>query len=165
MVFFILWVFQPFGTYDFIISNKMMFLLGYGVIAVFTYMAFYALGYALFPKWVNAKRWNLLRELVSLLLALMLISLFSLFYHHWFTGHDKVTFIGYLYFLRYCLLVAVVPVAILYYQKWVQLKLNSIEENAIVETTTERGVGRYLFLKAGIKAKLLCRLIRMSWFG
>lgn len=129
MVFFILWVFQPFGTYDFTISYKALFLLGYGLISAFTYMAFYALGFALFPKWFNAERWNLLRELVSLLLVLMLMSLFSLFYHHWFMGRQEVTFIGYLYFLRYCLLVAVVPVSILFYQKWIQQKLGlTIEE-------------------------------------
>ena len=134
ITFLILWIFQPFGTNDFAISNKMLFLAGYGVIAAFTYMAFYALGYALFPKWFNAGRWNLFREVFSLLLVLLLISFFSLIYHHWFTGEDKVTFIGYLQFLKFCLLVAVWPFAILYYQKWLQAKLKVAPNDTFKET-------------------------------
>lgn len=134
ITFLILWVFQPFGTYDFAISNKMLFLAGYGVITTFTYMAFYALGYAVFPKWFNTGSWNLFREVFALLLVLLLISFFCLVYHHWFTGEDQVTLIGYLQFLKFCLLVAVWPFAILYYQKWLQAKLKVARKDVFKET-------------------------------
>ena len=127
-VFFILLVFQPFGTYDFSMANKSLFLLGYGVISATTYIAFYTLGILLLPKWYNAKNWNLLKELITFFLVFNLMTLACLFYHQQIIGGYYITLPVYFNFLKYSLAVAFLPFFILYYQKWISRRLTIVSE-------------------------------------
>jgi hypothetical protein len=83
-VFLILVVFQPFGTFGFRMSHKTLFLAGYGVICTSLYIIYYAFVMSLFKKWFAPLSWNILKEIVTLLPALFLISFASLWYHHRF---------------------------------------------------------------------------------
>lgn len=126
IVFFILLVFQPFGTWEFSIANKWLFLFGYGLITALTYMGYYALGFALFTRWFTPDRWTLFREFLTLAGVLLVMNLLCLFYHHWFVGKEAVTFTGYISFLRYSLLMALLPGILFYYQKWIYLQLDKV---------------------------------------
>ncbi len=123
MVFFILLVFQPFGTYEFSISNKNLFLFGYGVLNALIYMFFYAVGHLLFPRWFSFSKWNLMKEGICLILIILLMTLASLLYHHRIIGNDTLNLNVFIHFLKYSLAVATVPFTALYYQKWIQFKL------------------------------------------
>lgn len=123
LVFFILLVFQPFGTYGFSIANKSLFLFGYGVINALSYIGFYAAGFLLLPRWFSFSNWNLMKEATCLILVLLLMTMSSLLYHHQFVGDYKLNISAFLNFLKYSGAVAVVPFSILYYQKWIHFKL------------------------------------------
>lgn len=132
LVFFILFVFQPFGTYGFSIAHKSLFLFGYGVINASSYICFYAVGFLLFPRWFSFSNWNLLKEATCLILVLLLMTLTSLLYHHQFVGNYQLSLSVFLNFLKYSSAVAVVPFSILYYQKWIHFKLTqSASETAV----------------------------------
>ena len=122
LVFFILFVFQPFGTYEFSSANKSLFLFGYGVINTLSYIGFYAAGFLLFPRWFSFSNWNLLKETTCLILVLLLMTLMSLLYHHQFVGNYQLSLSVFLNFMKYSSAVAVVPFSILYYQKWIHFK-------------------------------------------
>lgn len=142
MVFFILFVFQPFGTYGFSIANKSLFLFGYGAITSLCYIIFYTAGYFLFPRWFSYSNWNIIKEAGCLILVLLLMTLASLFYHHQIIGNDTLNFKIFLNFLKYSLSVAIVPFSVLYYQKWINFKLtqripvNAGETGETIQTIT-----------------------------
>lgn len=131
LVFFILLVFQPFGTYGFSIANKSLFLFGYGAINTLCYIGFYTAGFLFFPRWFSFSNWNLLKEAICLILALLLMTMASLLYHHQFVGNYQLNLSVFLNFLKYSSAVAVVPFSVLYYQKWIYFKLTQrINENS-----------------------------------
>ncbi|MFA9388620.1 MAG: LytTR family DNA-binding domain-containing protein [Prolixibacteraceae bacterium] len=129
-VFFILLVFQPFGTYNFSMTHKTLFLVGYGFIAAGTYIAFYLAGILLLPKCFDAKNWNLLKELITFLLVFNLMTLACLIYHQQFIGGYYITLPVFIGFLKYSLAVGSVPFFVLYYQKWISIRLTIVETNA-----------------------------------
>lgn len=134
LIFFILIVFQPFGTYGFSIPNKSLFLFGYGVINASSYICFYAAGFLLFPRWFSFSNWYLLKEATCLILVLLLMTMASLLYHHQFIGTYKLNLSAFLNFLKYSSAVAVVPFSILYYQKWIHFQLTQrVNENSGTE--------------------------------
>lgn len=136
MVFFILLVFQPFGTYGFSMANKSLFLFGYGVIASLCYATFYTAGYLFFPRWFSSANWSIIKEAACLILVVLLLTLVSLLYHHQVIGNYKVDVMAFLNFLKYTVSIALVPFSVLYYQKWIQLKL--VERTPIGNNETEK---------------------------
>lgn len=123
MVFFILLVFQPFGTYGFSMANKSLFLFGYGIIAALCYIAFYTAGHLLFPRWFSSARWSVIKEAACLIFVVLLLTLASLIYHHQVIGNYTMNGLAFLNFLKYSVSVALVPFSVLYYQKWIQFRL------------------------------------------
>ncbi len=114
MVFFILLVFQPFGTYGFSMAYKSLFLLGYGIIASLCYIVFYTAGHLLFPQWFSSGNWNIIKEVRCLILVIFLLTLASLLYHHQIIGNYTINGMAFLKFLKYTLSVAIVPFSVLY---------------------------------------------------
>ncbi len=127
-VFLILWIFQPFGTYEYTIAFKALFLLGYGITSALSYNLFYTAGFLIFTKWFYQQKWNLVKETVTFLLVLSLIGFTSLLYHHHFVGNNPITFSAYFYFMKYVILVGIFPFSILYYHKWISSKLTVTKE-------------------------------------
>lgn len=139
-VFFILWVFQPFGTYEFSIAFKSLFLLGYGVLTSVSYIVFFIAGIAIFPKWFASERWNLLKELFIFILVFNFMAFICLIYHHQFVGNYSITFSVYFDFLKYSALVGVLPFSVLYYQKWITLGLTTAEKTEHKEKTAPQNI-------------------------
>jgi hypothetical protein len=127
-VFLILVVFQPFGTFGFRMSHKTFFLAGYGVICTSIYIIYYAFVMSIFKKWFAPLNWNILKEIVTLLPALFLISFASLWYHHLIIGGYEIDINDVSYFFRISLAVAVIPFSILFYRKMLLSNLTTIQQ-------------------------------------
>lgn len=125
-VFFILLVFQPFGTYSFTMANKTFFLAGYGLVTAVSYMLFFAAGNWLFPKWFTKRKWNLLKELIVFFGVFNIMAFASLVYHHSIIGGYKITLSVYFNFLKYSIAIASIPFFVLYYQKWILSRMTKL---------------------------------------
>jgi hypothetical protein len=130
VVFFILQVFQPFGTDDHEMRNKLLFLAGYGVICTVTYTIYYLIMMTVFGSWFTPQKWNMLREVLTLIPALVIMSLAGLIYHHTILGGYYIHFNDIIYFFRISLAVAVIPFTVLLYRKWLRSKLTTVQESA-----------------------------------
>jgi len=128
-VFLILALFQPFGTFGFNMPHKFLFLAGYGVICSLVYSTYYTLIMLLFKKWFAPLKWNVVREMVTLVPVLFLISLASLYYHHGILGGYEIRFNDVFYFFRISMAVAVIPFAVLFYRKHLLSNLTTIERH------------------------------------
>lgn len=129
VVFFILQVFQPFGTDDFEMRHKFLFLAGYGVICTVTYTLYYLIMMTLFGRWFTPQRWNMLREVLTLIPVVVIMSLGGLIYHHAILRGYDIHFSDIVYFLRISLAVAVIPFTVLLYRKWLRSKLTTVQES------------------------------------
>ncbi|MCG6188103.1 LytTR family DNA-binding domain-containing protein [Maribellus maritimus] len=136
-VFLILWIFQPFGTYEYTIAFKALFLLGYGLISAFSYILFFSAGFFFFKKWFSEDKWNISKEIITFVTVFCFLGFLSLLYHHQFTGSRKISFSEYIYFMKFVFLVGIFPFAVLYYQKWLTLKLALSKDD---RTPTEENV-------------------------
>lgn len=127
LVFFILLVFQPFGTYNFSIAHKTLFLLGYGILTAASYLLFYLFGFLFFPKWFDPQKWNLLKEIVAFFVVFNLMTLACLVYHQQLVGGYYITLPVYFGFLKYSIAVGCLPFLVLYYQKWISSRLTKVD--------------------------------------
>jgi len=125
-VFFILAVFQPFGTFGFTMKNKLLFLAGYGLICMVIYPSYYALTMMFFKKWFTPVKWTIIREITTLLPVIFLISLAGLWYHHRIIGGYTIDASDVFYFFRISLAVAVVPFSVLFYRKYLISNLTTV---------------------------------------
>ena len=186
LVFFILLVFQPFGTYDFLIAHKTLFLLGYGILTAASYIIFYLFGFLFFTKWFDAQKWNLLKEIISFFVVFNLMTLVCLVYHQQLIGGYYITFPVYFGFLKYSLAVGCLPFFVLYYQKWISRRLtkvnveisNEIESTKVKFCSTNKNEspvelfeneilflksdGNYLEIVSFIESKVEKQLIRIT---
>lgn len=125
-VFLILAIFQPFGTFEFSMRNKLLFLAGYGVICTAIYIAYYFLIMTLIKKWFAPLKWNIVKEITTIIPVLILISMVSLYYHHEVIGGYDIGMGDVFYFFRISLAVAVIPFSVLLYRKWLKSSLTTI---------------------------------------
>jgi MFS family permease len=125
-VFFILAVFQPFGTFESRMNNKILFLAGYGIISASIYAVYYSVLMTIFKKWFVPMKWNFIRESVTIIPMLVLISMAALFYHHEIIGGYVIDFVDISYFFRISLAVAAIPFSVLLYRKWLKRNLTTI---------------------------------------
>jgi hypothetical protein len=128
-VFFILAVFQPFGTYGFQMRHKILFLAGYGALCTVTYAGYYALTMYWLKKWYNPTRWNVVRELATLIPVVIAMSMAALYYHHAVIGGYSIHLGDIIYFLKISLAVGIVPFSILFYIKWSNSRTITVESN------------------------------------
>jgi hypothetical protein len=128
-VFLILALFQPFGTFGFTMPHKFLFLSGYGVVCSLVYSAYYALAMLLFKRWFAPAKWNIVREMVTIIPVLFIISLVSLYYHHGILGGYEIRLNDVFYFFRISMAVAVIPFSVLFYRKHLLSNLTTIEHH------------------------------------
>lgn len=126
-VFFILAVFQPFGTFGYSMDNKMLFLAGYGVICSVVYIACYAFMMTFLRRWFAPSKWNIIREIITLLPVLFLISMTALLYHHRVIGGYDIRLNDVVYFFRISMAVAIVPFSVLFYRKYLVSSQTTIQ--------------------------------------
>lgn len=128
-VFLILSVFQPFGTFELRMKYKYLFLAGYGVICTLVYFLYYAILMTVLPFWFRAQKWNLLKEIASIIPVLFLISTASLFYHNKMLGGYKIGLSEVFYFFKISLGVAIFPFSVLFYTKFLNSRLTVVTPN------------------------------------
>lgn len=88
---FILNVFQPFGTYNFKHSYKVLILTGYGVVTTLSIAFYYALSTRLIYK-NQEQKWTVIKESIDLFLVLILSLLSCYFYFIWvFDGSFRLS--------------------------------------------------------------------------
>ncbi|MDR6237905.1 LytR/AlgR family response regulator transcription factor [Aureibacter tunicatorum] len=129
IVFLILYLFQPFGTYGYIMDYKTLFLLGYGIICSSVYFGYYFLAMKLAPSWFDSAKWNLAREMITLAPFMILVSQACLYYHYYYIGGYKINLFQNLYFLKISFMVSIIPFSIILYLKWLKSNIGSIRKN------------------------------------
>lgn len=83
-----LWIFRPFGI-DQILSDLLIYLSGYGLIAFcLTYFTMLVLP-KLMPIWFDPIKWNILKNILSMIFLLLLVSIFN-----WIYGQIKIPFMN-----------------------------------------------------------------------
>ncbi len=118
VVILILLLFQPFGTFEFKMKGKYLFLSGYGIICSVIYIGYYGLLMGVLKKWFSPQKWNFIRELITVIPLLMLLSTTALLYHHAILGGYDIRFSDVVYFFKISLAVALIPFSILLYRKY-----------------------------------------------
>lgn len=117
-VFFILAAFQPFGTYGYQMKHKTLFLLGYGIICFLIYGSYYTLIMIVFKRWFHPQKWTIIREFLTLIPIVFLMSIASLYYHNTVIGGYHIHLNDIIYFFKISLTIGIVPFSILLYIKW-----------------------------------------------
>ncbi|WP_346859480.1 LytTR family DNA-binding domain-containing protein [uncultured Draconibacterium sp.] len=130
LVFFILVVFQPFGTQSFSIQFKSFFLFGYGFITALSFALFYIAGSKWLTKWFNPQNWTVLKECVSFIVLFNFMTILCLVYHQQLIGGYSITWIVYFHFFKYSVAVGTLPFLIIFYHKFI-----SRRENITIEKT------------------------------
>jgi len=108
-------------------KNKFLFLAGYGIICTTIYIGYYTFSMILFKKWFIPRRWNIVKETLTIIPALIIMSVASLFYHHRIIGNYNIGISDIFYFFRISLAVAIIPFSVLLYRKWLKSKLTTTE--------------------------------------
>ena len=139
-VFLILWIFQPFGTYEYTIAFKTLFLLGYGVITSASYSLFFIAGFTFFPQWFSDSGWKIYKEVICFILVFNIMAFLCLIYHREFTGKYPLTFSEYFNFLQYVFLVGLFPFSVLYYQRWLAENLSGRDLKTIESTDSQEPI-------------------------
>ena len=91
-------MFQPFGTFEFQMKGKYLFLSGYGIICTAIYIGYYAFFMTVLKKWFSPQKWNFIKEIITLIPLLMILSYTSLLYHHAILGGYDIKFSDVIYF-------------------------------------------------------------------
>ncbi len=81
LIFLELLMYQPWATYSYHASGKILLLSGYGVIAFVCYILFWGLPLLLIKEHWENNIWNIKKELLVLLFFIIVTSLLSAFYH------------------------------------------------------------------------------------
>ncbi len=129
VVFLILLMFQPYGTYTFHMRYKALFLAGYGVIFFAGYSLYYTCLMLFFKKWFLPTGWNLLKEIITFIPVLFLIPIAAILYHHNIIGGYTIRLIDVIYFFYISLSVGIIPFSVHFYRKWMKSKLITIQSS------------------------------------
>ena len=109
-VFLFLWVFQPFGlSAD--IPNKMIILLGYGLVTSFGVWVFNMVLPPLFPNFFLEEKWYVWKELLVTMAAILFIAFLNLLYSA-LLGFFHFSFINFIIFIGITFSLGIFPVTI-----------------------------------------------------
>jgi hypothetical protein len=125
---FILIVFQPFGTYEFKMDYKLLFLFGYGIICALTYSIYYFLLMTLLLKWFTPQKWNILKEIITVFPVLIIMATISYYYYNFVMQSYNAKVGSFSYFLLLCVIVSIIPLSAAYYHKYVKSKLTTVKK-------------------------------------
>lgn len=92
--FFLIWLYQPWGTYEYRDDYKILFLLGYGFITSSSYYVSYAIPLLIFRNNYPEKKWNAYYEMYAFAVFLIILSLSTQIYHHIYFNINNYTFIS-----------------------------------------------------------------------
>ncbi len=120
-IFFILAVFQPFGTYTFQHPNKLLLLAGYGCIIIFTVITVVFLLHQLFRSWFAPAHWNFSKELY-LTGVITFISMNTTYFYHFFIFGSQLSWLGYIYFMSIALSTSLFPLLMIIVIRYLQVK-------------------------------------------
>lgn len=112
LVFLILAIFQPFGTYNFEHSSKYFLLLGYGVTITLFYIISHLLMKYLMPKFYQPEHWNIGKELIAFGITFFIITTATFFFRCWVFNSWNITFYSYIYFFGIAFASALFPLII-----------------------------------------------------
>ncbi|SNR15973.1 LytTR family DNA-binding domain-containing protein [Tenacibaculum jejuense] len=119
---FTLIVFQPFGTYEFKMNNKIIFLLGYGFISAISYATYYFLFMTYYRKWFYA-RWNIIKEIITVIPVIIITTIICVIYYNLFVTNYSIRIKDIGSFLILCFSVSFIPLSFFYYNKFLKSKL------------------------------------------
>jgi hypothetical protein len=115
IIFFVLYLFEPFGTYTYQDKWKVWMLAAYGLIAALTFIFLHLLLYWLFPQ--SFRKWNLWKDQLMFWGFVFLCSVFATIYHSAY--FDNPLSLGYFFnFSNYTLTVALIPWLITFVIEW-----------------------------------------------
>ena len=139
-----IWLYQPFDTSEFHASGKNVFLSGYGVVVILSYLLSYAIPLVSYRKIYGQKKWNWFKEIGILVLFLAVTALLTRLYHHQYFGHTDYSFTSFLYWLRGSFILGFFLFVLLFLWKWHKtLKLdffkNRTEKDSKIELITIYG--------------------------
>lgn len=121
-VYFFIIVFQPFGTYTYQHPHKNLILIPYSVIAFFSF----SLSKILIGK-TPLKKWNVKREIISILLILFVSSIFNYIYSLYFINHSNFNWYRFL-FMCYCSFMIGLPICMIYFFATFSFKMNYLTQ-------------------------------------
>lgn len=127
---FILIVFQPFGTYEFRMDYKLLFLFGYGIVCAISYSIYYFLLMTFIPKWFAPQKWNIAKEIVTVIPVLIMMSIASFYYYSIVMKSYNIKTGGFGYFFLLCITVFIIPLAVFYYYKGLKSKLTIVKQTS-----------------------------------
>lgn len=134
-VFFVLLIFQPFGTYNFEHDNKVILLSGYGIIGLSVHFVFRGV---LRKFWVG--NWDLFKESIFFVVALILTGFFSFLYHQLVIS-NSFDIAHFPFFFIMFLSVGILPVAVMF---WTRLNMGKqVKEQNKSENYTITLTGDY----------------------
>ncbi len=120
-IFFILAVFQPFGTYTFQHPDKLLFLAGYGFVIIFTVVTLVFLLYQLFRSWFAPEHWNLHKELL-LIGVISFASMSATYFYHFSIFGGRLSWLEYVYFMGIALSTSLFPLLMVVAVRYLQVK-------------------------------------------
>ncbi len=129
---FILIIFQPFGTYEFKMNYKKLFLFGYGIVFSTVYSIYYLIIMTVLKKWFNPQKWNLAKEIVTVIPALIIISITSIYYYNGLLENYDIRLKDFGYFFLLCSAVGAIPLSGFYYRKYLKSKLISVKPSEVL---------------------------------
>ncbi len=98
LVFLVLAIFQPFGTYNFKHSSKYFLLLGYGFTIALFYIIAHLLMKYLMPNFYQPEHWNIGKELIASGITFFIITTATFFFRCWAFNNWNISLYSYFYF-------------------------------------------------------------------
>ena len=126
---FILIIFQPFGTYKFKMNYKQLFLFGYGMVFSMVYSIYYLFIMTVLRKWFTPHKWNIAKEVITVIPVLIIISIAALYYYNILVDDYGIRLVDFGHFFLICLAVGILPLSASYYHKYSKSKLISVNSS------------------------------------
>ncbi len=132
-IYIFLLVFQPFGLEN-IISSKVVYILGFGVITTSVMLVCFIVLPFLFVKIFNPEKWNVGKEILFVILNIILITIFNYGYNST-VGFGFAQQHGILFFILITLSVGIFPVTLLIFV--MELYLNKKHQKTALEISSK----------------------------
>jgi len=137
LVFLILAIFQPFGTYNFKHSSKYFLLVGYGVTITLFYIISHLLMKYLMPKFYQPEHWTIGKELIAFGFTFFIITTATFFFRCWAFNNWNISLYGYFYFFGIAFGSALFPLIIFAVVQFMKADALQQKEESRVEEEKE----------------------------
>lgn len=120
-VFLVLAMFQPFGTYSYQDSGKLMLLAGYGIVVGITYFLSARILPLVFSKLYQKENWVYGKEIIHIIVIFILTATATYFYRNITLGFGY-SIRGFLFYLGIALSTALFPLMIVFIIRYMKIK-------------------------------------------